>query len=560
MSLSLGLGLSITRNAYGPGGGAAALQFAPSAAKILNRNSPGARATVSDYAGSTVILTEYSGASTITGGTGNGQVDEEDMPVGWSGGPRQSPMIISPQTDPSPPNTTYAPGNSVLFTYTGQVFELKTGLSSTAGSLAFRWSEDNGTTWEQIYFAGPSDSQNWIQLDFGSAASRVVEVICCDQNYTPNGFNFDTGPTAPPGFTDENMPNYVMFGDSYVFGQNADDTGSGTSSAVNNQLAIYGQTRKLGEHLGSLQARNHGLRGNRFADTQTNRSDFGDRISGGVFGTTYGEAYLDLDQQGTNRDLWVIPSTINDDGPGHDGLRKTGAIKAFQNLRAAHPNMMIMFPVGARAPQFSEGTVWLSDYKEAFAEVFGSTEAEWIENGAYLLDGSRAEGANWTPSGAEGSSPLFGAVGQDSAHPTAAGHDFLAEKYADGAIYMAEQVVISATAQGFGTDVWAAGTPTVGALWTDNGDGSFIKTSASNSSINLISPDIVAGEAYVARVTADPGMTGELRVRLGGGTSESITAAGDHVFVLDDNTNGQLILQGLTFTGTIRGISLHRLT
>lgn len=560
MALNLGLGLGITAGLSGGGPSSQAILFAPSAARILNRNSPGSRASVVDGSGD-ITLTVYDGNSTINGKSisGGGEIDELDMPYGYSCPIRGKWILSSPQDPLDPtPTLTFANGMSTLFLFTGQRFEFKGGVLGE-GSFAVRWSEDGGTAWKQAYYARSADPY-WHQLDFGSAASRIVEVLGCDQSLGINGFNFDTGSSIPAAYTDADMPLGTMFGDSYVFGQNADDEGAGPTNN-NNQKSINGQTRKLAEKLGCLQIRNHGLRGNRFGDLQASRSNYADRIDGGIY-PDVGEAFFDGDAGPALRDFWVIPSTINDDGPAYDGVRKVGAIDAFRNLRRNQPNCLIMFPIGARAPQFTESPVWTSDYKEAFVEVFGATKADWIENGAYLHDGSRTEGANWTPAGAEGSSPYFGdgVVNPDSGHPTAAGHDYLAEKYYEGLIHMSQEIVKSAVEQGYGTEIWDDASANTGANWTYNGDGSFTADGSANGDVSLLDPAITSGKAYVVRLTVDAGMVGELRVRLGGGGYEPVTAPGDYSFVLDDRSSGGMIFQGLlSFVGTIRNLSLRSL-
>lgn len=547
----------------GGGGGSTAADFAVSAARILNRNSPGARASVTTGTG-TVTHTQYSTDSTINGTTlvGGGVTDEKDVPMGYSCPIRGTWILTSPQDPVDPtPNLNFANGMSNLFIFEGQVFEFKGG-SLGEGSFAIRWSEDGGTVWHQRYYASSGESA-WEQFDFGSVATRIVEVIGCDQTLAINGYNFDTGATPPAAYTDDDLPLITMFGDSYVFGQGADDEGAGGTN-VNGQNAINGQTRKLGEELGCLQVRNHGLRGNRFSNVQANRSNYADRLTGGIY-PTVAEVDYSLDAAGTGaRDLWIIPSTINDDSGGPDtpiGLvQEADTADAFRRLRAAQPNAMIMFPIGARAPQFTESDRWLDNYKNGFTSVFGTDEAGWIEQGVYLLDGSRRDGADWTPAGLEGSSAYFGQAADDPGHPTAAGHAYLAEKYAEGVIYMAQQIAIAATAEGYGTDLWDPAEASVDPEWTDNGDGSYTKPGAGNGSVSLLSPSITGGEAYVMRVTIDPGMVGELRVRLGGGDNVSLTAAGDYAFVLDDRSSAGLIIQGLpTFSGTIRDISIIRL-
>ncbi len=564
MSLGLGLGLARIRNA--PVGGesvqpSTALLFAESATKILNRNSPAARASVVDGTGD-VTLTIYSTDSTINGTSlsGGGLVDEKDVPFGYSCPIRGSWILTEPQDPIDPdPSLNFANGMSNLFVFEGQAFEFKGGTLG-AGSFALRWSEDNGTTWKQIYNASSNDS-NWYQFDFGSVDTRIVEVIGCDQTLALNGYNFDTGTTPPLAHSDPDLPMVTMFGDSYVFGQNADapDNLSGGSNA-NDQNALNGQTRKLGEYLGCLQVRNHGLRGNRFSGGQSNRSKYADRLTGGVY-PTVAEALVDIDSGTVERDLFIIPSTVNDDGLSYDGERRTACAEAFSRLRELQPNCMIMFPVGARAPQWLERDEWLDDYKNGFIDTFGTTESEWIENGAYLLDGSRRDGANWTPAGAEGSLDTFGGSAYDPGHPTEIGHDLLAQKYSEGVIYMAQEIVKSATAEGFGTELFDDNFTNIGSLWTDNLDSTYtcVSDGVNPSSLGLNIPEIEGGQAYVVRVTVSDS-SGELRVRLGGGDNNSITSDGDYVFVLDDNSSSGLIFQAmLTFSGTISNISCKAL-
>jgi hypothetical protein len=539
-----------------------ALLFADSAAKLLNRNSPASRASVVDGSGD-VTFTIYNTNSTINGTplTGGGLVDEKDVPFGYSCPIRGGWILTEPQYPIDPdPSLNFANGMSNLFVFEGQVFEFKSG-NLGAGSFAVRWSEDDGITWKQIY-QGSSDDQNWYQFDFGSAGTRIVEVIGCDQTLALNGYNFDTGTTPPAAYEDATLPMVTMFGDSYVFGQNADayDNTSGDGTNANDQNAIFGQTRVLGEYLGCLQVRNHGLRGNRFSPGQTNRSKYADRLSGGVY-PTVAEALVDIDSGTVDRDLFIIPSTVNDDGPGNDGVRRTACAEAFSRLRELQPNCMIMFPVGARAPQWTESETWLDDYKNGFADVFGSSESEWIENGAYLHDGSRRDGADWTPSGAEGSSIYFGELGYDTGHPTQLGHDLLAQKYSEGAIYMAKEIVKSAVDQGFGTELFDDNWTNIGSNWTDNGNDTYTCTpdGINPSSLGLNIPEIEGGQAYVVRLTVDLS-AGELRVRLGGGSNQSITSSGSYSFVLDDNSSAGLILQGMiTFLGTVSNVSCRAL-
>jgi len=533
-----------------------ALLFAESATKILNRNSPGARSTVVDGAGD-ITVTIYNTNSTINGTslTGGGLVDEKDVPFGYSCPIRGSWILTEPQAPVDPdPSINFANGMSNLFVFEGQVFEFKGGTLGD-GSFALRWSEDDGVTWKQIYNAS-SDDQNWYQFDFGSVGTRIVEVIGCDQTLALNGYNFDTGATPPLLYADPDLPLITMFGDSYVFGQNADtlDNTTGGGTNPNDQKAISGMCRQFGEKLGALQVRNHGLRGNRFRPGQSNRSNYADRLSGGVYPSA-AEALFAGDAGGEPRDLFVMPTTINDDSASDDPTLRPAVAEAFRRLRELQPNCVIIFPVGARAPQFSESDHWLDNNKDGFTDVFGTTEAEWIQNGVYLVDGSRRDGANWDPSGAEGSSPNYGGVGFDSGHPTETGYDYLSGKYADGAIYAAQEIVKEATLQGYGTELFNDNWTSIGASWTDNGDLTYTCDGTSNSSLGLNISEIEAGKAYVVRLTVS-GSVGELRVRLGGGSNQSITADGDYIFVLDDNSSAGLIFQALnSFSGTVSNVS-----
>ncbi len=531
-------------------------RFTESAIKILNRNSPGSRATVVDGTGD-ITVTIYDGDSTINGTAlaGGGEIDERDVPFGFSCPIRGRWIITEPQDPVSPdPSINFANGMSNMFIFEGQTFEFK-GAGLSPGSFAMRWSEDGGVTWKQIY-QGSSDQDHWYQFDFGSVGTRIVEVIGCDQTLSINGYNFDTGSSIPLAYEDPELPMVTMFGDSYVFGQNADayDNTSGDGTNENDQNAINGTCRKLGEYLGCLQVRNHGLRGNRFSDRQENRSSYADRISGGVY-SEHAEALIDIDSGTVERDLFIIPSTVNDDGPGNDGYRKDGAELAFRRLRQLQPNCMIMFPIGARAPQWNENETWLDDYKDAFKAVFGETESEWIQNGAYLHDGSRRDGENWTPAGAEGSSVYFGELGFDTGHPTQLGHDLLAQRYSEGALYMAREIVKSAAAQGFGTELFSDNWTGIGSSWTDNGNGTYTADGGDNSSLALNITEITPGKAFVVRLAVS-NISGELRIRLGGGTNQSITADGNYAFVLDDNEFGGLIIQALSITScTISNVS-----
>ncbi len=544
---------------YGASGGGtppSALDYAISAARILNRNSPGARASVVDGTG-LVTLNIYNTDSTINGAriASGGVVDESTVPYGLSCPVRELWILTEPQSpvDPSP-TRTYSNGASNLFVFEGQVFEFKGGVLG-AGSFALRWSTDGGTVWNEIYQA-TSDENNWYQFDFGSVATRVVEVIGCDQSLSINGYNFDTGTTPPLPHVDADLPLVTMFGDSYVFGQNADtlDNTTGGGTNANDQLAINGQSRKLAEYLGVLQVRNHGLRGNRFSPGVVNRSNYAERLSGGVY-PDFAEALYDEDGGTSDRDLFIIPSTINDDAPGNDLVRRDACADAFRRIRELQPNCLVLFPVGARAPQFVERDVWLDDYKNGFNDAFGTTEAEWIQNGAYLHDGSRRDGADWTPAAAEGSLPTFGGVGFDVGHPTQVGHDLLAQKYSEGAIYLAKEVVKEAVTQGYGTELFNDNWTGIGANWVDNGDETYTASGTGNNSLSLNIAEITPGKAFVVRLAMDV-TAGEFLVRLGGGANQSITVSDEYSYVLDDNTIGGLIIQKLTSAeGTVSLVS-----
>ncbi len=537
-----------------------AADFAIAAAKILNRNSPGSRASVTDGTGLATI-TVYNTASTINGLSlsGGGEVDEATVPYGCSGAIRGEWIITSPQ-DPidDPVHLNFANGMSHLFIYEGQKFEFKGGIL-TAGSFAVRWSDDGGTTWYQLYQPDSND-QNWYQVDFGSVATRIVEVIGCDQTLAINGYNFDTGSTPPAAYVDAELPMVTIFGDSYAFGQNADtlDNTTGGGTNPNDQNAIYGQARRLGEYLGCLQVRNHGLRGNRFSPGQATRSNYADRISGGVYPAA-AEALYNGDSGTATRDLFVIPSTVNDDTGSPNPERRPAIAEAFRRLRELQPNCMILFPVGARAPHWNESDHWLGDNKNGFMDTFGATEAEWIANGAYLLDGSRRDGANWTPSGAEGSLPTFGGVGFDTGHPTQTGYDLLAQKYSDGAIYAAREIVKKAVTEGFGTELFYDNWTSISLNWVDNGDLTYSADGTDTGSLSLNIPEFETGKAYVIGLTVDV-TAGELRVRLAGGAYQAVTVSGDYQFVLDDRTFAGLIVQGLTsFIGTVSNVSVRSL-
>jgi hypothetical protein len=367
--------------------------FAAAALKVLKVNAVDNKRTVSDGSAS-VTITEYEADSTINGTslTGGGMVDEADVPSFLSGDVFINWIIKQPANELVGHNSplTFAPGSSKCFLFSGQVFEFAHGKIGAA-SCTIRWSNDGGQTWLQAYTQWAYNvAKKWIQVDFGSAAPRVVEVICEDQGLQTYGFNFDTGDTPPAPFIDFDVPLIQAFGDSYVFGQGSGDFGNGIDEHPNNQRATSGTARKMSEHIGGLQVFPHGLRSNGFAaqyKATPTQSNYADRIKCPTIpefseGSLYGPL-----------DLVVIPSTINDDVPGADLIRRDSTAAAFANMRELQPDALILFPVGARPPQFGERDVWLDDYKNGFNDVFGTTEAEHIANGVYLHDGSRRQRA-----------------------------------------------------------------------------------------------------------------------------------------------------------------------
>lgn len=404
--------------------------------------------TISHYAGVSVI--DPTRDSTTAGG---GAVNRNNLPNGFSG-PIQEDWLVSEYPDgltSEGGGLTYANGQSKMFYYDGQSFEYKQG--SVGGmSVALIWSEDAGATWYQSdlldYDAANDVAKGWTHFDFGSAAPRIVEIIGCDQSIQMYGFNFSNGQTTNFLPFDYQGPRGVNAGDSYAFGQGANNFGHNTPFiGVNAQNALAGQSRRLPYHLGCLFGFvNCGIRSNPFTIKPAN----GVYESGGY--STMHERFLcatfpefsELGVFGT-LDVVHIPYTINDHPPGMDGLREPYVAAALRNARRAQPNALIVFSVGANPPQFGESTLWHDEPIAAFKSVFGETEVEWIANGAYLNNGSRTSGANWTPAGVEGGSPHFGdpnaTPAGDEGHPTAAGHDFLAEKYADGIKYLANAIV-----------------------------------------------------------------------------------------------------------------------
>jgi hypothetical protein len=444
------------------------------------------------------------------------------------------------------------------------VFEFAHGRIGAA-SCTIRWSNDGGKTWLQAYTQWDYNvDKKWIQVDFGSAAPRVVEVICEDQGLQTYGFNFDTGDTPPAPFIDFDVPLIQAFGDSYVFGQGSGDFGNGIDEHPNNQRATSGMARKMSEYIGGLQVFPHGLRSNGFAaqyKPTPKQSNYADRIKCPTIpefseGSLYGPL-----------DLIVMPSTINDDVPGADMVRRESAAAAFVNMRELQPDALILFPVGARAPQFGERDAWLDDYKNGFNDVFGATEAEHIANGAYLHDGSRRDGANWTPegTGVEGSNPHFGVSAPigDPGHPTALGHDFLGQRYAEGAVILAKKVTVASAAAGDGTDIYTGSMNTVGQGWTETeapvGVYAYDAVGA-DTALNWSSPDIDGTNVYVISFTVTGLASGGVFVRLGNGVEQTVDQNGDYAFAFNDAAQSDFTIGGNDFTGTISNIGCRKMT
>jgi len=426
--MSLGLG------AYRAGTSSAPSIFAASAQKIVDAWAAKQTVNRSPASPPTVTLGN-TGVSTINGRAlnQNGIVPTTSIPDGYS-----APMnadsrwiVTKAASTQIESNRTYAPGNSKMPIFTGQAFDFKASVSS-GKAFSIRWSEDNGATWNEV---GPyvCTLSSWTLVDFGSAATRVVELICEDQAFQTYGFNFDTG-TTPPEAWAYTGPAGVMLGDSYVFNQGA----GAIVGLSNNQHATKGMCRQMAEYLGFLQIRNHGFRTNGWSNTQSGvQSNFKDRID---LPAPADNALSEGIVMGANRDFVVVPTSINDASATFDGTRRTDVSTALARLRAMQPNALIVVPFGANAPQLAEPTNWLNDMKNGFNDVFGTTEAEWIANGAYFIDGSRAAGAAWVPAGVAGSSAYFPASG-DPQHPNTAGHAFFGEKYGDGLLYLAQQIV-----------------------------------------------------------------------------------------------------------------------
>ena len=413
--------------------------FAAAAQKVVNawaakqtlNRSPSSPPTIT--VGSTANSTINTGQTLAMGGL----TPTPSVPDGYSGPCNADSrwVVTKDASTQVESNRTFAPGNSKLFVFTGQKFDFKAAIVS-GKSFTIRWSTDNGLTWNEVGPTPIGAASCWCLVDFGSAATRVVEVLCEDQLLQTYGFNFDTGAAAPAAWSyPSNFPLGAMFGDSYVFCQGTDDAAVYTS---NKQWATKGMTRQMAEYLGFLQIRNHGFRTNGFSNTQSGvQSKFCDRMDlplpadhslseGLVMGTM---------------DYVVTPGSINDNSSAYDATRAADTQAYFTRLRAMQPNALIVFPVGMTPPQSSQSATWLADCKTGFNAVFGSTPSQWIANGAFFLDGSRATGANWIPSGATGSSAYYPGTG-DITHPNATGHAFAAQKYGDALLYLAQQVLL----------------------------------------------------------------------------------------------------------------------
>lgn len=451
--LGLGLGLTAVRRAGGGGGGAAL--FAASAQKIVDA-SAAKRTVVLASSPPTVDLTN-TGASTINGRllNQNGATATASVPDGKSGpgGPPGTQNWIMTKApgfayDPATQTgRTYAPGNSKRFIYNGQKFDFKVGISSSK-TLSIWYSEDVAGGYK-IWKKVQDDSylttqQSWCLVDFGSAASRAIEIIGEDEGMQLFGFNFEAGTTISA--MADTMAVGMMLGDSYVFGQGA----SQYSVTRNGQQATKGMVRKVAEYLGTLNAYNNGYRTNGFANNQGGvQAYFHERIDMAVTGFAEGTHWGTLD--------WVImPASINDDGKNVT-LVQDNTTLAFQKLRAAQPTALILFTLGAQPPTGDlnggannvrpDNSATHNARRAGFKAVFGNTSAEWIANGAYMIDGTEA-GENWVPSGLIGTSAYFpggttnadGAL-PDYAHPNVAGHDFFASKYAAGLLTLATAIV-----------------------------------------------------------------------------------------------------------------------
>jgi len=418
-----------------PSSGSGGSIFTPSAQKIVDIWA--AKRTVNRSPASPPTVTLNSTAvSTINGRTlaQGGIVLTPSVPDGPSG-PMNADSRWVVTKDPSvqvESNRTFAPGNSKLFTFTGQKFDFKVAITS-GKSFTLRWSTDNGLTWGQ---SGPHVPTlvSWALVDFGSAATRVVEVICEDQILQTYGFNFDNGLT-PAAWSDPDIPLGAGFGDSYIFCQGTDDAAIYTA---NKQQATAGMTRQMAEYLGFLQIRNHGFRTNGFSNDQANvQSKFKDRLD---LPAPADHALSEGLVMGT-MDFVVTAGSINDNSVTFDAERLADVTDYFTRLRAMQPTALIVLALGATPPQNGEGTSWHDDMINGFKAVFGANESAWVANGAYLLDGTRATGANWVPAGATGSSAYFPGTG-DTVHPNAAGHAFFGQKYGDALLYLAQQVIL----------------------------------------------------------------------------------------------------------------------
>ena len=473
--------------------------FTTAAQRILDINaSPKTLTRTSAPAASGgVDITIYSGVSTIDATTdstaGGGKIDKSDVPDGYAG-PIQPDVnwIIGGTLNPYYPpeelvqedgsvGLTFAPGNSKLFLFDGLEFEFLPG-GAGANSVGINWSDDNGATWKQApLFVWDDVDRGFIKFTFPDSRARVVELIGGDQGLQVYGFNFGAGAAnvAPLPFIDTTTPKGMLFGDSFMFGQGAHDQGGGVFIGRNAQNGLRGLPRAFGEELGSLWVYNHGLRGGAWTDkgetVPLKHTKMAERLT--FFYPQWSEG-----SRFGQYDYVIMASTVNDAALYQQPNIRADVEAGLLAARAEQPNAIIVLCVGANAPQNNEMETWLDGYKNGFKDAFGDTPAEWIANGAYFHDGSRRDGANWTPAGAEGSSIYFGDGVTyprvptdredygDSGHPTVAGHAYLAQKYVEG-LLIAASAVVNTDAPANTTSPVIAGGPVEGSTFTITSPG-----------------------------------------------------------------------------------------
>lgn len=113
-----------------------------------------------------------------------------------------------------------------------------------------------------------------------------------------------------------------------------------------------------------------------------------------------------------------------------------------------------------------------------------------------------------------------------------------------------------------GPELWDDGAVVVGALWTNNGGGSYTKSSGGGSALTISNGSVPNGSNIVFSLKVS-GMTGgSYNVNINGATALNITSSGDYDFVATAGSSPPdlAIIGGFSADGTVSMISARQVT